>query len=168
AEQTHRDDQNDRERQQPALIKCRQQQKNKQNAKRKNVGCTVAGEFLLQRDLRPLRREACRQNLFRETFDGCQRITSAGAWCGLAAEIGRRKHVVTRDLVRTAHFLYGRDGTERNNSARIIARLEQTNVVGAQAKLRIGLSRDAISSAKECEIVDVCRSKVSLERAENV
>src|SRR5205823_6908620 len=53
AEQTHWDNENDRERQRPAFVKCRQEQKDEQNAERENVDRAVAGELLLQRDLRP-------------------------------------------------------------------------------------------------------------------
>ena len=89
-----------------------------------NVGRAVAGEFLLQRDLRPVGRETRRQNFFRETFNGSQRVARAGARRGLAAQICRREHVVVRNFVGTAHFLHGRDGTQRNHSAGVIARLK--------------------------------------------
>jgi hypothetical protein len=53
--------------------KAREQQENEQNAKRENVNRAVAREFLLERYLRPLGREAGRQNLFSETFNGGKR-----------------------------------------------------------------------------------------------
>ena len=106
--------------------------------------------------------------MFGETVNGCQCVASARARCGLTAEVGRSKHVVTSDLVRAAYFLHGRHRTERNNSARIVARFQQANVVGAQAKLRIGLGGDAIGAAEKRKIVHVCRSKISLKRAEDV
>src|SRR5207248_403513 len=86
----------------------------------------------------------------------------------LTAEVGGSKHVVASDLVRAAHFLHSRNRTERNNATRIISSLKQANVVGTETKLGIGLSGDAISAAEQREIVHVCRSKISLERAEDV
>src|SRR5204862_2171954 len=114
AEQTHWDNENDRERQRPAFVKCRQEQEDEQNAERENVDCAVAGELLLQRDLRPVRRETGGQSFFREAIDGREGVARAGAGRGLAAYVGGRKHIVASDLVGAAHFLDGRDGTERN------------------------------------------------------
>ena len=168
AEQTHRDDQNDRERQRPAFVKRREEKEDEENAERENVDRAVAGEFLLQRHLGPLGGEARGQNFFRETFDGSQRVARAGAGRGLAAEVGGREHVVARDFVGAAHFLHGRDGTERNHSAGVIARLEQADVVGTQAKLRVGLRGDAIGAAEEGEVVHVGRTEIGLERAEDI
>src|SRR6266436_6211935 len=168
AEQTHRDDKNDRERQRPAFVKRREQQENEQNAKRENENRAVAREFLLERYLRPLSREAGRQNLFSETFNGGKRLAAARARCRLTAEVGRGKHVVAGDLVGAAYLLHRRYRSERNNSAGIISRLQQANVVRTQTKLRVGLSCDAIGATKEREIVHVCRSKISLKRAEDV
>src|SRR5882757_999246 len=168
AEQTHRDDKNDRERQRPTFVKRREQQENEQNAKRENVNRAVARKFLLERYLRPLGREAGRQDLFSETFNGGKRLAAARAWCRLPAEVGRGKHVVARDRVGAAYLLHRRNRPERNNSARVIARLQQANVVRTQTELRVGLSCNAIGATKECEIVHVCRSKISLKRAEDV
>src|SRR6185312_4670913 len=67
-----------------------------------------------------------------------------------------------------AYLLHSRYRSERNNSARVIARLQQANIVRTQAKSRVGLCRDAIGASEECEIVHVCRSKISLQRAEDV
>src|SRR4029077_6704816 len=167
-EQTHRDDQNDCERQRPAFVKRGEQQKNEQNAKRENVNRTVAREFLLERYLRPLGREAGWQNLFSQTFNGGERLATAGARCWLATQVGRGKHVVARDLVGAAYLLHCCNGPERNNSAGIISRLQQTNVVRTQTELRLVLSCHAIGAAKEREIVYVFRSKISLKRAEDV
>src|SRR4029077_3973417 len=50
----------------------------------------------------------------------------------------------------------------------IIARFQQANIVLAQTELGVSLSCNAISAAKEREIVYVCRSKISLQRAEDV
>ena len=130
AQQAHRDDQNDRKRQRPAFVKRREQKKNEQNAQRENVNCAVAGELLLQRDFSPFGREACGQNLFSQTVNGCQRVASTRARCGLPAQVGCGKHVVACDLVGAAHFLHGRHRTERNNPTRIISRLQQANVIG--------------------------------------
>src|SRR5204862_2577165 len=113
AEQTHWDNENDRERQRPAFVKCRQEQEDEQNAERENVDCAVAGELLLQRDLRPVRRETGGQNLLREAIDGGEGVAGAGARGRLAAEVGGGEHVVASDLVGAAHFLDGRDGTKR-------------------------------------------------------
>src|SRR6266481_9750994 len=128
-EQTHGDDENDCEWQRPALVKRREQQKNEQNAKRENVNRAVACELLLQCDFCPLGREAGRQNLFSETFNSGKRLATAGARSRLTAQVGRGKHVVTRDLVGAAYLLYGRNRPERNNSARVIARFQQANIV---------------------------------------
>ena len=130
AEQTHRDDEDDRERQRPAFVERREEKEDEENAERENVDRAVAGELLLQRDLGPFRGETRGQSFFRETFNGGERVTRACARRGLAAEVGGGKHVVARDLVGAAHFLHGRDGTERNNSAGSIARLEQADVIG--------------------------------------
>src|SRR5712671_2894000 len=78
-EQTHRDDQNDCKGQRPTFVKRREQQENKQNAKRENVNRAVARKFLLERYLRPLGREAGGQNLFGEPFDGGERLATARA-----------------------------------------------------------------------------------------
>src|SRR3979411_1486362 len=134
--------QNDRERQRPAFVKRREQEKNEQNAERENIKRAVAGERLLERDLRPFGGETGGQNLFGETFNRRQRITGARAGRRLTAQIGRREHVVARDFVGAAHFLDRCNRTERNNSARIISRFQQANVVGFQTELRVGLSGD--------------------------
>src|SRR5882757_6666568 len=168
AEQTHRDDKNDRERQRPTFVKRREQQENEQNAKRENVNRAVARKFLLERYLRPLGREAGRQDLFSETFNGGKRLAAARAWCRLPAQVGRGKHVVARDLVGAAYLLHGRNRPERNNSAGIISRLQQANVARTQTELGVSLSCNTISAAKEREIVYVCRSEISLQRAEDV
>ena len=123
---------------------------------------------MLQRYLGPFRRETGWQNLFGETFNGCERIARARARCGLAAEVCCREHVVAGDFVGTAHFLHGRHRTEGDDSARIISRLKQTDVVGTQTKLRIGLSRYPVGPAEKGEIIDVGRSKIGLERAEDI
>src|SRR4029077_15055572 len=57
---------------------------------------------------------------------------------------------------------------ERNNSARVIERFQQANVVRTQTKLRVSLSCNAIRATKQREIVYVCRPKISLKRAEDV
>src|SRR5437899_7606344 len=168
AEQAHGDNQNDCEWQRPALVKRREQKKNEQNAKRENVNRAVAGEFLLQRNLRPFCRETGRQNLFRETVNGCERVATARARRRLTAEVGRGKHVVARNLVGAAYFLHGRNRAERNNSAGIISRFQQANIVRTQTELGVSLSCNAISAAKEREIVYVCRSKISLQRTEDI
>src|SRR6266404_8081444 len=167
-EETHGDDQNDCERQRPAFVKRREQEENEQNAKWENVNRAIACELLLERDLRPLSREAGGQNLFGETFNGGERVATACARCRLATEVGRGKHVVARDLVGAAYLLHGRNRAERNNSAGIISRLQQANVVRTQTKLGVSLSCNTISAAKEREIVYVCRSEISLKRAEDV
>src|SRR6266513_6324530 len=167
-EETHGDDQNDCERQRPAFVKRREQEENEQNAKWENVNRAIACELLLERDLRPLGREAGGQNLFGETFNGGKRFATAGARRRLTAQVGRGKHVVAGDLVGAAYLLHGRNRPERNNSARVIARLQQANVVRTQTELRVGLCRNAIGATKECEIVHVCRSKISLKRAKYV
>jgi len=82
AEQTHRDDKNDRERQRPTFVKRREQQENEQNAKRENVNRAVARESLLERYLRPLGREAAGQNLFSETFNGAECLATAAPGAG--------------------------------------------------------------------------------------
>src|SRR5205814_9695537 len=135
AEQTHRDNQNDCEWQRPTLIKRGEQKKNEQNAKRENVNRAVAREFLLERYLRPLGREAGRQNLFSEAFNSGKRLATARARRRLTAQVGRGKHVVARDLVGAAYFLHGRNRAERNNSAGIISRFQQANIVRTQTKL---------------------------------
>src|SRR5947207_4219019 len=129
AEQTHRDDKDDRERQRPTLIKRGEQKKNEQNAKRENVNRAVAREFLLERYLCPLGREAGRQNLFSETFNSGKRLATAGARRRLTAQVGRGKHIVARNLVGGAYFLHGCNRSERNNSAGIISRFQQANIV---------------------------------------
>src|SRR5439155_8287867 len=134
-EQTHGNDQNDCEGQRPALVQRREQQENEQNAKRENVNRAVTREFLLERYLRPLSREAGRQNLFSETFNGGKRVATARARCRLTAQIGRGKHVVARDLVGAAYLLHSRNRPKRNNSARVIARFQQANIVRTQTKL---------------------------------
>src|SRR5438876_11490245 len=101
-------------------------------------------------------------------FDGRERLAGARAGCRLAAKVGRTKHVVTRDLVGAAYFLHGRNRAERNNSAGIISRFLQANIVRTQTESGVSLSCNAISAAKEREIVYVCRSKISLQRAEDV
>src|SRR4029077_12044670 len=73
-EQTHRNDQNDCERQRPALIKRGEQKKNEQNAKRENVNRAVARELLLQRYFSPFGREAGGQNFFSQTFNSGKRL----------------------------------------------------------------------------------------------
>src|SRR5205814_1828620 len=138
------------------------------HAERENVGRSVAGELWLKRYLAPFRCETGGQNFFGETFNRCERITRARARRRLAAEVGRGEHVVAGDLVGTAHFLHGRYRAEGDDSARIISRLKQTDVVGTQTKLRIGLSRYAIGPAEKGEIIHVGRSKISLERTEDV
>src|SRR5947207_9019864 len=168
AEQTHRNNQNDCKRQRPAFVKRREQQENEQNAKRENVNRAVAREFLLERYLRPLSREAGGQNLFGKTFNGRERVATASARRRLTAQVGRGKHVVARDLVGATYFLHGRNRAERNNSAGIISRFQQANIVLTQTELGVSLSCNAISAAKERKIVYVCRSKISLQRAEDV
>ncbi len=79
AEEAHRDNENDRERQGPALVKRRQQQEDKQNAEREDVDRAIAGELLLQRHFRPLGGEARRQAFLREPVDRGQSVTRAGA-----------------------------------------------------------------------------------------
>src|SRR5207247_5396417 len=79
AEQTHGNDQNDCEWQRPTLIKRGKQKKNEQNAKGENVNRAVAREFLLERYLSPLGREAGRQDLFSEPVNGGKRVPTAGA-----------------------------------------------------------------------------------------
>src|SRR4029077_7525762 len=64
AEQTHRDDENDGERQRPAFVQSGKQEEDEQHAERENVNRAIAGELLLERDLGPFRGEAGRQNLF--------------------------------------------------------------------------------------------------------
>src|SRR4029077_19990060 len=87
-EQTHGNDQNDCERQRPALVERREQQENEQNAKRENVNRAVACELLLQCYFSPFGREAGGQNLFGKTFNGGKRLATAGARCLLTAEVG--------------------------------------------------------------------------------
>src|SRR5205814_5935692 len=69
AEQTHRDNENDRERQRPTLVKGREQEKNEQHAERENVNRAIAGERLLELDLLPFGGETAGQDLFRCTLD---------------------------------------------------------------------------------------------------
>ena len=145
-----------------------EQKEDEQHAERENVDRAVAGEFLLERHLGPFRRKAGGQNFFGESFDRGERVARARTRCGLAAQVGGGKHVVARDLVGAAHFLHGRDRPERNNPALSIARLEQADVFGIQAELRVGLSRHAIGAAEEGEVVHVGRTEISLERAEDV
>src|SRR4029077_7594431 len=71
-------------------------------------------------------------------------------------------------MVGAAYFSHGRNRAERNNSTGIISRFQQANIVRTQTELRVSLCRDAIGATKECEIVHVCRSKISLKRAEDV
>src|SRR6185295_5378524 len=146
----------DRERQRPTFVESRQQKKDEENAERENVDCAVSGELLLQRDLGPFGGEACRQNLLGETLDRGERVAGARARCRLPAEVGGGKHVVASNRVGAAYFLHGRQRTEWNNAARIISRFQQADVVGAQTKLRIGLSGDAIGASEKGKVVHIC------------
>src|SRR5439155_19782485 len=137
------------------VVQRGKQQEDERDAEGEAVNRVVTGELLLSRVLGQLGREARGQDLFGESFNGCQRVATARPRRGLAAEVGGGEHVVARDFVGTAHFLHGRNGTERNNPTRIISRFKQANVVGAQAKLRIGLSGDTISAADKREVVYV-------------
>ena len=135
AKQTHWDNENNCERQRPAFVKRREEQKNEQDAERKNVNCAVPGEFLLERDLRPFGRETGGQNLFGKTFNRRQRVARARARSGLATKVGRRKHIISGDLVGAVYLPYGRHRTERNYPASSVARLQQPDVFETQAKL---------------------------------
>ncbi len=85
-EQTHRDNENDRQRQQPTFIQRGKEKEDEENAERENVSRAITGESLLERDLGPFRRETGGQNLFGETFYCCQRLARARA----RREHGRR------------------------------------------------------------------------------
>jgi hypothetical protein len=79
---------------------------NAESSRRKNVNRAIAGEPLLQSDLRPFCREAGGQNFFGETLNCGEGVASARPRCRLPTEIGRGEHVVTSNLVGAAHFLY--------------------------------------------------------------
>ncbi len=77
AQERHRDDEDDRERQRPALVLRREHEEDQQDAQREDEDGRIAGQLLLIGQVGPLIADPVRQHVVHDTFDRCLRLTGA-------------------------------------------------------------------------------------------
>ena len=166
-ENTHRHDQDDGQRQQPALVERRQQQEDEQHGQAEGQDRGVARQLLLQRDLGPFEAETRRQHLLRQRLHGGDTLPRGVAALQGHLHFGRRIEIVAGDTVGTGDVLEGRDGADRHHLAAHAARLEVLDVAQGEAIGIVGLHGHAVGAAEDVEVVDVGRAHVGRQRLED-
>ncbi len=173
-QQAHRHDEDDRERQRPALILRRQHEKHEHGAEHEDGGRRVAGENLLQRQLRPFevhaRREQplARRRLAGERVEHRDRIARTRAGQRIAGEFGRWVEVVMRDDRRAARLPHRHQSREGHHLAGGVADFEPADVALPHAELLLGLGGHLPVAAEGGEVVDVGAAQIDLQRLVHV
>ena len=147
-ENAHRHDQHHRERQQPALVQRRQQQEHERHRQPEGDHRRVAGELLLQRDLRPFEAEALRQPLLGDRLDRGDRLAGGEPARQAQLHLGRRIQIVARHAERPRRVAEGRHGTDRHHVAVVVARLQVLDVALAQPERIVRLRGYLIGAAR--------------------
>ena len=140
AEQTHRNDQHDRERKRPALVKRGQQKEYEQNGKTENVNRGVPGALFEERELRPFVPDGIGKRFVEEVFHRFDRFAGAGSLLHLEVQRRRREHVETLDRQRPGRVFRGNEGAERRHFAEVVANEDAVNILRFVAVLRIALN----------------------------
>src|SRR5947207_1164499 len=105
--QAHRCDQDDRERQRPALVLGGMDEEYEEDAERKDEDRGVARELRLVGDVGPFDLHPGREHLRRQPLHGRQGRALAPARRRVAVHLGGGEHVVADDAIRTAAPLEG-------------------------------------------------------------
>ena len=167
-QQTHRHDQDDRQRHDQALVLCGQHQEDEQDRQSEDIGRRIAGGGLLICNARPLGRIALRNRRRRDLFHGHQRMTGRSARRRIAIDGHGRGEVVARYAVRPGGVGKRRERAERNHRSIGRAGMEPGNVAHIVAIVRLRLCGHSVRAAQQVEIVDEGAAEIDRKRIENV
>src|SRR5262249_43533662 len=104
-QQAHRSDENDRQRQRPAVVLSGQRQKHEQDTKRKDEKRDVTSGYLLIGQLRLLERELARQILSTDSLHLFNRLTGTASWQCRPLNQGCGIDVIMADRIETIDAL---------------------------------------------------------------
>ena len=158
------------ERQRPAFIKCRKNQKDEQQRQPEDgAGGTPCARFLFQiGDARVVESHLSRHGLSENFFKGCGRLI--GAVARRCAAVDLRATVLVK-----AHRKFGAElrldrgeRGQRNAFALIVADIEAADVIGAGAILALGFDIDLPLAAKAIEIIDEIAAHERLDGAVHI
>ena len=164
----HRHDQDHHERQCEALVLGREHEEREQHAQREDPDRRVAGDQLLERELRPVERQAVRQLLPSELLERGLRLAGREPRCGAARDLGGGIAVVAAD-----HAGPELCSSVTNEPSGTIApealRTFSFRMSSGSSRNDMSLcGRDLEGAAEAVEVVDVQRAEVDLHRLEQV
>jgi len=166
-EQAHRHDQDDRERQAPAFVLCRQHEKNENYRRAEDEKSRIAGELLLISEIRPVEPETVGEPFGGELFHRRQRISSRVTRQCAPLDLGGGIKVVAWDTVRAGDIAELSDRADRHHLAPVVPRLQIDDVVDVVSKRSVGLRRHPIGAAEIVEVVNIGRAEIDLQRLEH-
>ena len=165
-EDTHRHDEDHRQRQRECLVLRGKYQEDQHNRHEENEGRGIARGFLLQRKFGPLIAETLGQ-LRRIGFHRRQRSDRRDARGRRPLDFGRGKEVEPNNANRSRIVLERGDRPKRNHGATCRAHFEIGDIGNIFAQGRFGLRGHAEGAAEHVEVVHVGRSQIRTHRAEN-
>ncbi len=168
AEQAHRHDQQDRQRQQPAVVLRGEDQVGQQHAQREDEQRAVAGQLLLVGQVGPFEGHALGQHFAGQALHQRHRLSRTDAGKRAAADIRRRIAVVVDHPVGTGAGRHGDERGQRQHRPGGIAYLQAPDGFGLHAVRRIGLGSDLVGATEAVEVVDVQRAEVDLQCLEHI
>ncbi len=160
-QQRHRHDQDDAERQRPALVLRRQHDVDQQHAQREDQQHRVARRSSADTRARSTRR-SCRAAAARSApcAIAVLRLTGAEAGRRTAVDLGGREAVVVHHLVGPVAADSPRRASRAAPSSPLrVARLQARDLFGLQPERRLGLHVDLVGAAEAVEVVDVERAR---------
>ncbi len=167
-QQAHRHDQDDRDRQDHALVLGGQHQEDQQDNQREDGRGRVTRQDLLIVEVGPFEVHALRQGFVGDLFDGGLGLAGRIAGRRRAVDVGGQEAVIAAGRDRTEARIDRHQGRQGHHLARIGADLQVTDVFRTGAIGRVGLDPDAVGAAEAVEVVDILRPQIDLHGLEDI
>src|SRR5258707_14952380 len=156
-EETHREDQHDRQRRRPALVLCHQHEEHEEGGGAEDRDRGRALLLLLVRKVGPFERYAGRQGLLGELDETLHRRSGGHVRRGRTHDLRRGIEVVARHAVGGRLVLEGCDRYDRHHLAGRIAYLEPGDVLWRLPELLFALVQHLLYPAQLVEVDYVLR-----------
>lgn len=162
AQQAHRNDENNRQRQNEGLVQSRQNEEDEQDGKREDVNRGVSRLLFQQRQFRPFKPNALRQVLFAQALHFRHCLAGTYARRRFAVNCGGGEHVVTRQGQRSGAVFNRANRAERDHLAVGVFDVNPVQVDVLSAEHCVRLRLDLEVSVQIRKVVDVLRPEENL------
>src|SRR5690606_1836375 len=167
-QQTHRHDQDHRQRQREGFVLRREYQEDEHHGEQEDQHTGVPCQFFLVGDVGPLEGHALRQHFCSELLHGSECLHRGVTRCGLATHVGGREQVVAQHTRRAGVFLQVDDGGQRHHLATARTHLQVEHVTAVITEAGIRLRDHLVGTAEQVQVVHVERTEVDVHRVEDV